>query len=355
MTPLGDEILSIIRQEGPLPVARYMELALGHPRYGYYTTRDPLGRAGDFTTSPEISQMFGELIGLWLAQVWSDIGAPPRAILAEAGPGRGTLLADALRAARALPAFRDAIEVHLIEISPVLREAQARTLAAAGVSPRWHDGLDGLPTDAPLLLVANEFLDALPIRQYQHSGGRWHERLVGEAGGRLAFGLAAEPEPAIGVSAAEGAILEVSPGSIALMRQVAGRIRDQGGAALVIDYGHAASGFGDTLQAMRGHDFVDPLAKPGAADITAHVDFAAMSAAASIPGVRVHGPVTQGDFLRVLGIDRRTERLIAGKDEARAAGIAAERDRLTDMTPRGMGALFKVLAVTVDGLSPAGF
>jgi NADH dehydrogenase [ubiquinone] 1 alpha subcomplex assembly factor 7 len=341
MSALKDEIVALIRSEGPISVARYMELALGHPKHGYYMTRDPLGAAGDFTTAPEISQMFGELIGLWLAQAWLDMGSPKRVILAEAGPGRGTLMADALRAANAVPGLRGAAEAHLVETSPTLRAAQAATLGDA--APRWHASLSDLPTDAPLLLIANEFLDALPIRQFERRGGGWHERLVGEQGGMLAFGLSPLPEPALTREAPEGAILEVSPTALATVAQIGRRIAQQGGAALLIDYGHAGV-FGDTLQAVRSHAFADPLDAPGEADLTAHVDFAAMASAARQAGVRVEGPTEQGPFLLSLGLAQRAERLMAAAP-AKAADISAQRDRLTEMTPAGMGRLFKVLAL----------
>jgi NADH dehydrogenase [ubiquinone] 1 alpha subcomplex assembly factor 7 len=341
MSALKQHIIDLIRQEGPISVARYMELALTHPRFGYYMTRDPLGRAGDFITAPEISQMFGELIGLWLAQAWIDLGQPERVVLAEAGPGRGTLMADALRAARVVPGFRAACELHLVEMSPSLRAVQATTLRDA--APRWHERLSTLPEDAPLLLVANEFLDALPIRQFERRSGRWHERLVGEMDGTLAFGLAPMPEPDLHMAAPEGAIREVSPAGLSAVAEIAGRIVRQGGAALIIDYGHDG-GFGDTLQAMRAHAFADPLDAPGSADLTAHVDFAAVAAAARQAGARVEGPVAQGPFLLALGLSARADRLMAASP-GRALEIAAQRDRLTEMTPTGMGQLFKVLAL----------
>jgi NADH dehydrogenase [ubiquinone] 1 alpha subcomplex assembly factor 7 len=346
MTPLHDEILNLIRTEGPIPIARYMDLALGHPVHGYYMTRDPFGRAGDFITAPEISQMFGELIGLWLAEVWSAGGGANPVRLVEAGPGRGTLMTDLLRAAKAVPAFRSALDIHLVEMSPVLRTAQQRALAAAGATASWHGALPDVPEDAPLLLVANEFLDALPIRQFERRPGGWHERLIGERDGRLAFGLAPEPEPAIDRPAPMGAVMEVSPAAIGFVRDLSMRILRHGGAALLIDYGHTGGGIGDTLQAMRGHGFVDPLAHPGEADITAHVDFSALAAAARSAGAAVHGPVPQGDFLNMLGLAQRAERLMAGKADDAAAAIASQRDRLTDRAPTGMGALFKVLAIT---------
>jgi NADH dehydrogenase [ubiquinone] 1 alpha subcomplex assembly factor 7 len=376
MSPLKAEILALIRQEGPISVARYMELALGHPRYGYYMTRDPFGAAGDFTTAPEISQMFGELIGLWCAQVWSDIGAPERVILAEAGPGRGTLMADALRAAKALPAFRRAIEVHLIETSPVLRAAQQRMLASAGMQPVWHDRIDSLPKNAPLLLIANEFLDALPIQQFAWRSGGWFERLVGQHDGRLTLGLAPQPTmdgwaagfptPAF-AALPGGAVIEVSFAAIKFIRALAGRIRRQGGAALIVDYGYEDLVFHESLQAVKGHRSVDPLEEPGEADLTAHVNFRLIGAAAHVAPKRndprilrqvaqAHGPVAQGDFLRALGIEQRAKRLMAGASPSAVKAIAAALERLIEMRPGGMGALFKVLALTPLGTAkPPGF
>jgi NADH dehydrogenase [ubiquinone] 1 alpha subcomplex assembly factor 7 len=345
MSLLRDHVLTLCRTGGPISIARYMDLALGHPTLGYYMTRDPLGRTGDFITAPEISQMFGELIGLRLAQAWREMGAPRRVILAEAGPGRGTLMADALRAARAAPGFGEAVELHLVEISPALRAVQAATLRQA--APRWHARLADLPSDAPMLLVANEFLDALPIRQFERRGGQWHERLVGEQDGALVFGLSPMPEAGIGREAPEGAILEISAAALAATAEIAARVARQGGAALLVDYGHAGS-FGDTLQAMRAHAFADPLEAPGEADLTAHVDFAAVAAAARRAGARVEGPFEQGPFMLSLGLAERSERLMAAAP-AKAREIAAQRDRLTEMTPTGMGRLFKVLVIGPPG------
>jgi NADH dehydrogenase [ubiquinone] 1 alpha subcomplex assembly factor 7 len=356
MSALGDEIAAIIAAEGPITVARYMELALGHPKHGYYVTRDPLGRAGDFITAPEISQMFGELIGLWLAQSWLDQGAPDRFTLAEAGPGRGTLMADLLRATRGVPGFHDAARVHLVETSPVLRAVQAGALAEVAPGATWHDDIAGLPADQPLWLVANEFLDALPVRQFVRIDDGWRERLVGVKDGALGFGLAPEPTPLPIPTAAEGSVFETSPAALAAMAGIGARVSRQGGAALLIDYGHVVSGCGDTFQAIHGHVFADPLADPGEADLTAHVDFAAMAAAARLAGAEVQGPVTQAAFLRSLGLEARAERLMAGKSADRAGRIAGERDRLVDMAPTGMGQLFKVLALTAPGVpKPPGF
>jgi SAM-dependent MidA family methyltransferase len=356
MKSLRGEIAALIASEGPISIARYMDLALCHPKHGYYMTRDPFGGGGDFITAPEISQMFGELIGLWTGQVWLDQGAAARIALAEAGPGRGTLMTDAWRALASAPGFRDAAAIHLIEISPALRAAQAAALASVRPAPQWHAGLDGLPRDHPIHLIANEFLDALPIRQFVRRDGAWFERQVGLRDGGLVFGLAPAPEPSLRGDAPEGAVLEIAPAAQTFVADLAKRIRAQGGAALLIDYGHGEPGFGDTLQAMKTHAFVDPLENPGFADLTAHVDFAAAARAARGAGAAAHGPVTQRDFLLSLGIEARARRLSDGKSAEKAREIAAALDRLTDPSPTGMGSLFKVLAITPpDGPAPPGF
>ncbi|WP_293858779.1 SAM-dependent methyltransferase [uncultured Alsobacter sp.] len=355
MTPLHAELARLIAVEGPITVARYMALCLGDPRFGYYMTRDPFGADGDFTTAPEISQMFGELVGLWCADAWQRMGRPGRVLLVELGPGRGTLMADALRAARIVPGFRDALEVHLVETSPVLRERQRATLAEAGVAVSWHAGIEDLP-DGPLLVVANEFFDALPVRQIVARGGRWHERLVGldDAGG-LIFGLAPEAFPASAPAGPDGGVLELHELGTRIAATLAGRIAATGGAMLAIDYGYEGPALGDTLQALKRHAFVDVLADPGEADLTVHVDFHALGVAARGAGAAVHGPVGQGAFLRELGIAARAaalSRRAADGGEAQRRALA----RLTDEGPAGMGSLFKVLAVTQAGLgTPAGF
>ncbi|MGQ3676517.1 class I SAM-dependent methyltransferase [Xanthobacter sp. TB0139] len=347
-TPLGLEIRNLIRHEGPLPISRYMALCLGHPRHGYYLTRDPLGAAGDFTTAPEISQMFGELLGLWAAALWQQMGSPPVFQLIELGPGRGTLMADALRAARLLPAFSQAAQVHLVETSPVLRQAQQRALENSGVSTFWHDRIEDVP-EGPAIVLANEFFDALPIDQYLYTKGYWHERRVGlDDEGRLIFGLEAAPSPLASHYAAhlppphEGAILERLDLSAA--RALARRLASQGGAALIIDYGHGG-GYGDTLQALEHHHYADPLAHPGEADLTAHVDFAALAKTAKGEGLLAHGLPGQGDFLMRLGLAQRAQGLMQGKDEATQNAILAAVSRLCGSGPDEMGVLFKVLAL----------
>lgn len=359
-TPLEAEILALIAAEGPIGIDRYMALALGHPVHGYYVTRDPLGAGGDFITAPEISQMFGELIGLWAAEVWTAMGAPARLRLIEWGPGRGTLIADALRAAAALPAFQNAIDLHLVETSPALRARQRAALAAIGwpeARVTWHAAPETVP-DGPMIGVGNEFLDALPIRQFARARARWHERLVGlDTEGRLTFGLSPDPETSLTIPAPDGAVLEIAPAALGFTAGLARRLADQGGAALLIDYGdHVTPRFGDTLQALKDHAFVDPLATPGEADLTAHVDFAAIAQAARRAGAAVYGPVTQADCLEALGLSVRAAALKRRASPAQAAAIDAAVARLTDRTPTGMGALFKTLALSHPDLPvPPGF
>ena len=359
MTPLARHLAALIEQEGPISIADYMAACLGHPAHGYYATRDPLGAAGDFVTAPEVSQMFGELIGLWCADIWQRCGSPAPIRLVELGPGRGTLMRDALRAASVAPGFADAAHVHLVETSPVLRAAQAANVAAA----KWHDSFHDVP-DGPSILIANEFFDALPIRQFVRTERGWHERrvAVGADTGCPRFQPVLAPDPVALADdlppafrdAPVGGIVETSPASVAHMSEIARRVATDGIAALVIDYGHTQSAPGDTLQAVRGHTFADPFAAPGEADLTAHVDFAALAAAADAAGARVHGPVTQAAFLTSLGIDARAERLQATATESQARDIDAALARLTGRDQ--MGDLFKAVAVArADGPAPAGF
>jgi SAM-dependent MidA family methyltransferase len=308
----------------------------------YYATRDPLGVAGDFTTAPEISQMFGEMIGLFLADAWLRAGRPEAAYV-ELGPGRGTLATDALRAMRSAGLVPD---VHLVETSPVLRAAQAERLPQA----RWHDDLSTLPADKPLLLVANEFFDALPARQLIRGRSGWHERLIGHDGTRFVPGAGpAVPDAAIPShlgSAPEGTILETSPASLAIVRDLAQRLAAKGAVGLIIDYGHDRTSAGETLQAVKAHEYADPWAAPGDSDLTVHVDFEALGAAAAESGVTLSGPAAQGDFLLRLGIDTRLAALSRGAP-ARAEEFRAARDRL--VSPDQMGTLFRVLGLAAPG------
>jgi NADH dehydrogenase [ubiquinone] 1 alpha subcomplex assembly factor 7 len=350
VTALLDELQRMIALEGPIPVDRYMALCLGHPVHGYYMARDPFGTDGDFTTAPEISQMFGELIGLWAAEVWRLMGAPRSVRLVELGPGRGTLMSDLLRAARLVPGFLDAGEVHLVETSPVLRERQRQTLAATAVPIAWHTSLSEVPP-GPAIIIANEFLDALPVRQFMRTEHGWCERLIGLADGKLVFGLAPEPEPQFPEGGKVGDILEWPGTMLELTRDIAKCIVAQGGAALLIDYGYSGPAFGDTLQAVKCHAFADPLAEPGGADLTVHIDFIRVAATAKECGALVQGPIPQADFLRGLGVEVRAQALRAQASTAQAAEIDSALKRLTDEAPGAMGGLFKVLAISHPDLS----
>ena len=353
MTPLETRLRDRIAADGPISIAEFMEAALGDPEHGYYRTRDPLGRAGDFITAPEISQVFGELIGLWAAVSWQQIGAPERVRLVECGPGRGTLMADALRAARTVPAFAAAVEIHLVETSPALRAVQRETLAAYG--PSWHEALESVPS-GPAIVIANEFFDALPIRQYERTDGGWCERRVSADAEGLVLSISpGTPEMLAPSSAAEpGDVFETCAAAAEIAEEISRRIARDGGAALVIDYGHAETAYGDTLQAVKGHAYTDPLADPGEADLTAHVDFGALAAAFRLGGAATFGPVAQGEFLVSLGVAERTEALARGQPPERAAMLRSATNRLIDS--RQMGRLFKVLAVAGPHSDrPAGF
>jgi NADH dehydrogenase [ubiquinone] 1 alpha subcomplex assembly factor 7 len=349
MTPLEAELRRIIAADGPMSVATYVALCLGHPVHGYYMTRDPFGRGGDFITAPEISQMFGELIGLWAAAVWQVMGSPAPVALVELGPGRGTLMADALRAARVVPAFAAAVDVHLVETSPVLQGRQQEALAALKVPIAWHRDFAGVP-GAPLIVIANEFFDALPVHQAVKTPSGWHERMVGVGpDGKLTFALHPDPiagfstiAPKLAANAPSGAVFEWRSGEIAA--DTARRLAQHGGAAIIIDYGHSESAPGETLQAVGRHGFADPLATPGEIDLTAHVDFAALARTAAEAGARVLGPILQGDFLRRLGIEARAAALRANATAAQAADLDAALARLTGAGRGSMGELFKAMA-----------
>jgi SAM-dependent MidA family methyltransferase len=351
MTPLAAILMRRIREGGPITVADYMAECLLHPVHGYYTTREPFGTAGDFTTAPEISQMFGELFGLALAQAWIDQGAPAPFTLAELGPGRGTLMTDILRATRAVPGFHAAARVVLVEASPRLRAVQKATLAPYAVDLTWADTVDALP-DAPLYLIANEFLDALPIRQFQRGPDGWRERLVGLADGALTFGLSdllgQVPDTPAFQTAPVGALVEDCAPARHAVTSLMGRITRHGGLAYLIDYGNWRSR-GDTLQALRAHSFDPPLAHPGEADLTAHVDFEPLATLAP-----AHAYATQGSALNRLGIAARAARLAQNLTGAALESHLAAHRRLTD--PQEMGSLFKVLALTgANAPLPPGF
>jgi len=347
---LKDKILRLIREAGPIGVAQFMQIALTDPKAGYYMRRDPLAR--DFITAPEVSQIFGELIGLFFVQAWEDRGRPGKFHLVELGPGRGTLMADIMRAAKVRPDFAEAAEIALIEASPVLRAAQAKTLRDVRVA--WRQDLRDIADGAPLFLIANEFFDVLPVHQFVRLRGRWHERTVSADGDALMFTATPDPVPAPFIpaelgNAPDGSVFETSPPSQALAQEIGRRVARNGSVALILDYGHATSGLGDTFQAVKAHRYADPLAQPGEADLTAHVDFAALAAAARAERARVSGPIAQGAFLEALGIDARAERLKSAAPEE-AAEIDAAIDRLTGQEQ--MGTLFKVMAIAAPDTPP---
>lgn len=334
-----------IRTLGPISIADYMHECLLHPAHGYYATRDPFGTTGDFTTAPEVTQMFGELLGISLAQAWVDQGQPSPFVLAEAGPGRGTLMADLLRATRKVPGFHDAMQLHLVEASPTLRQKQQELLGDA----QWHESVETLP-DLPTFFVANEFLDALPIRQFIRDGNAWRERMVGLQDEALTFGLGPlSPQPALEhrlEDTENGMLVEVSDSLAPIVHQVGERIAKHGGAALIVDYGDWHSQ-GDTLQAIHDHKEVDALADPGNADLTAHVDFEAICLATPSKFSRV---TAQGLFLERLGITRRAQDLAKLMEPAQLEQHILAHRRLTH--PEEMGNLFKVVALYPDGAAP---
>jgi SAM-dependent MidA family methyltransferase len=345
---LEAEIRRRIELAGPMPVGQYMSLCLSHPEHGYYMTRDPLGRAGDFTTAPEISQIFGELIGLWAATVWRAMGAPANLLLVELGPGRGTLMRDALRAAQIVPDFHAALALHLVEVSPVLARIQRQTLSGLGVPVAWHQSLQEVP-DGQLIVIANEFFDALPVHQAIRQNNGWYQRMVEiDQVGNLAFTVADDPTAHFNLpvppsmrDAPVGELYEWRNDLIAL--ELGRRIARNGGAALVIDYGHVESAPGETLQAVAEHSYANPLVAPGVVDLSAHVDFQALANAAESMGACAHGPLTQGEFLHRLGIEARARALKVNATQDQAMAIDAAVARLTDMSRTGMGEMFKVI------------
>ncbi len=354
---LAERLRRLIADEGPLTAAAWMEHCLHDPQDGYYAVRPALGAEGDFLTAPLVSQMFGELIGLWSAAAWDGMGRPSPVRWVELGPGDGTLIADARRAAaRALPAFVAAAEITLVETSALLRESQQAALG--GAPPRWAARLADVEGGAPLIIVANEFLDCLPARQFVRTDRGWAERRVGLApdGEGFAWGLAPTPggwsPPAWAAGAAAGTLVEASPGQEALGAELGARVVRDGGAALLVDYGRAEPGGGDTLQALRRHAKVEPLADPGRADLTVHADFPAVAAAARAAGAEVAPILTQGDFLQRLGIAARAEALARARPD-RADALGRQLHRL--LAPGEMGELFKVLCIHAPGFTPPGF
>jgi SAM-dependent MidA family methyltransferase len=379
---LLDRLKAQIAQDGPISVAEYFTRCLHDPRDGYYATRPALGEGGDFLTAPGVSQMFGELIGLWLLETWTRMGQPSPVRLVEMGPGDGTLISDILRAARLLPEFLAAADLWLVEVSPPLRAVQAAKLAGAPLTARWADRLEAVPAGAPLLLVANEVLDCLPAHQFVRTESGWAERVVGlDKAGELAFGLRALTPPPKGEAARTGrwgeqthlgpipppspsatpppqgedlepgTLVESSPAQAALGSEIGHRVARDGGAALLVDYGRDAPGAGDTLQALKAHRKVSPLAEPGQADLTVWADFPAVLAAALEAGAATGPILPQGAFLQALGIEARAQALAASQPQAdQADKLARQLDRLTGAAQ--MGELFKVVCLFAPGLSP---
>jgi len=350
MSALETLIRAEIAATGPMPLERYMGLCLGHPEHGYYMAKPAIGAAGDFTTAPEVSQMFGEIVGAVLAHAWQAMGSPAPVRLVELGPGRATLMLDILRTFRVLPDLLAALDIHMVETSPRLRAAQEYRLKEHGFTATWHDTIDEVPS-GPMLLVANEFFDALPVRQRVRRGASWRARMVSIGDDdRLAFIDGPEvpatdiPEPLR--DAAEGTVLEDCPAAREIAGRIGGRLARDPGIALIVDYGYREPAHGDSLQALREKKFADPLQDPGMADLTAHVDFTALAASATTEGSKAWGPIAQGTFLTSLGIGLRAERLRASGADAQDLTHALER--LTGAG--GMGTLFKVMALTAPDL-----
>lgn len=357
MTDVARHLADLIRASGPISIAEFMRVCLTVRGDSYYQRGDPFGAAGDFVTAPEISQIFGELIGLWCADVWRQLGAPARCTLAELGPGRGTLMKDVLRVAGIVPGFRDAVSVVFVEVSEPLKRVQRDALG--GVAPVvWRDRVEDIDAQSPLIVIANEFFDALPVRQFVRTLDGWAERCVGLGeGDALRFGLAPAanvvvPAPLHG--AALGCVFEISPMRAAAASAVGDLVARVGGAVLAIDYGFEGPAVGDTLQALRSHRFVDVLDEPGSADLTTHVDFTALGEAFAGAGLRVASLTGQGAFLNALGAAARVAKLKAGATLEQAAVLDSAYQRLTG--DEAMGSLFKVLcAFAPASLQPAGF
>jgi NADH dehydrogenase [ubiquinone] 1 alpha subcomplex assembly factor 7 len=343
MTALTNIIRAMIAEEGPMPLDRYMSLCLGHPVHGYYMTRDPLGAAGDFTTAPEISQVFGELLGVWVLQAWAAMGSPSRFALVELGPGRGTLMADMLRVLSKMPDCRKAAHVQFVEMSPVLRRAQQEKVPDA----TWHDSVSSLPA-LPSIVIANEFFDALPIRQYERKGGRVFERCV--ALDDTALKIARVPRAARMPGGDDG-VMEDATVRDAIAIFLGDHIQKLGGVALVIDYGHMRAALGDTLQAMKNHAFCAITDHPGEADVTSHVDFESLGKGFVKGGARVLGVMEQGEFLTAMGLSERTQVLARNATADTKQNLISASERLAH--PDQMGHLFKVMAIAGRNIGTA--
>lgn len=355
-TLLAARLKERIARNGPMSVADYMEACVAGSADAYYSSRQPIGAEGDFITAPEVSQIFGELLGLWAVATWQAMGEPRPITVAELGPGRGTLMADALRAWQSVPAFLENVTIALVETSPVLREAQHAALHGAQAPVHYCETIEGVPR-GPLIVIANEFVDALPIRQLVWRDGEWRERCVtiGRSGDfTFCEGHPVENESlrqlAQALDAPESSILEVRPAGSLLVAELAARAREAPLAALIVDYGHDRTACGDTLQAVRHHRYADPLASPGEVDLTAHVDFAALKESATAHGLSACGPMPQGEFLLRLGLETRRDRLCKRATPEQRQEIVSGAARLAD--PQSMGLLFKALALTSPGLAP---
>ncbi|TCD15327.1 class I SAM-dependent methyltransferase [Oricola cellulosilytica] len=349
--PLAGRIRRLIETLGPISVSDYMAMCLFDPAEGYYTTREPFGTGGDFTTAPEISQMFGEIVGAWLVHAWQTSGKPSPFALAEIGPGRGTLMRDILRTAKLAPEFLATARVVLVEASPRLREIQRQTLSGVAGDCAWIDTMKDLPP-LPLFLVANELFDAIPLRQFEKAPQGWFERKIAvDAAGEFTFTLKTpllDPSflPPGAASQPAGAIFEYAPAREAMAGDIAAHLATHDGVALIIDYGHAEPGFGDTLQAVENHRYVSVLENPGRSDLTSHVDFASLARAAQAHDASALPVITQGEFLLSLGLAERAGTLGAGKAMERRQAIREAAERLAGGAENQMGSLFKVLCLT---------
>jgi NADH dehydrogenase [ubiquinone] 1 alpha subcomplex assembly factor 7 len=339
MSALGEYLKQHISQNGPIDVGQFMGLCLGHPEHGYYMKRDPFGAGGDFTTAPEISQMFGEMIGVWAADTWMKMGSPSHFILLECGPGRGTLMADLLRGTKHVPGFHAACKVHLLEMSPVLKEMQREALK--GYEVRWHETLADMPRNHPVIVIANEFLDALPFRQFEKTKEGWRERYVGYSPSRGFHYMYVATPMSFDV---DGSVFEISPARVHFLQNINDILKAADGAALFIDYGHAKSAAGDTFQALYKHQYVPVFEHAGDADLTSHVDFEPLKAVSEETGLKVYGPKTQGEFLKALGIEARAIILSEKASEAQRGDIENALRRL--IAPDQMGELFKVMGLS---------
>ena len=353
-THLEEKLIAAIKADGPISVENFMTTCLGDPEHGYYMGKDPFGRGGDFVTAPEVSQMFGEAIGVWLATAWMMLGKPPKINLIELGPGRGTLMADMLRAAKVVEEFPDAIEVHMVEMSPALRKQQGETLKGLPVNISWLQVFEQVPS-GPCLIVANEFFDALAMKQIIRVGDNWHERMVElDENDNLTSGMSVEPVAKADVpiwarDAADGTIAEFSPQRMAMAERIGAHVKRHGGAGLIVDYGHALSFTGDTFQAVHKHKFVDVLHLPGQSDLTSHVDFQELALGFEAGGATVFGPRTQRAFLVAMGLREREASLRKNAKARERIMVSRQAERL--IGEKQMGNLFKVIAITDGTLS----